>query len=132
MIRRVATLRSGVRFPAGVARFQSTIPNRRPAFKELFQTSTTKSLLLTILFGSLVTELIARRKKLESLHETHTSKMIILTDILQRLKDGEDIDLQKEFKLLNTTDDTDEQLEKLFSLIDEPVKEGDSSPSTFL
>lgn len=107
-------------------RHQSTIPQlrRRATFREMLGSPATKSLLLTVVFGSTVTELISRRNKLETLRENHKIKMGILGDIRTRLENGETIDLQKELHLASKVSDVDidvdEALNEFLRLADEP------------
>ncbi|EGV65637.1 hypothetical protein CANTEDRAFT_91948 [Yamadazyma tenuis ATCC 10573] len=110
-----------------VRHYSIAIPRRRATFTEVLRTPTTKSLFLTIVFGSCVTEVIARRKQLDTLRDSHHARMIILNDILARLQHGEHIDLQKELRLLSQVSDgmdfdVDEKLNQLFQMVEEPTK----------
>lgn len=116
----------------------STIPQvkKRPTFRQLLKTPTTKSLLLTILFGSTVTEMIARRRTLETLRENHATKMAMLLDVIERLKKGEQVDLQQELRLLNNLSEDDSNIEiewdeKLQQMLKDEISEP-PSPSESL
>lgn len=131
-------------FNRNFIRFQSSqssqsIPQirRRATFRDLLKSPTTKSLLLTVMFGSAVTEMIARRKKLENLRETHRVKTLLLQDIKDRLVKGEPVNLQQELKLLNNLSlepsdvdiEFDETLQEIFKM-DQEVSDEKKKKST--
>lgn len=100
----------------------------KPTFRTLLGTPIFKSIFLTLVFGSTVIDLMKSRKELASLVDVHKSKFTILEEIINKLENGENVNIQEDLKLANaltkykynTTSDIniDEELEKFLKLAD--------------
>lgn len=120
-------------------RFNSTVQVPRTTLgriRELFKSPTLKSVFLTFVFGTVVVETMKGRKELEQLELRYKAKFGILEEAIERLKQGDQIDISKELKLANTLtkgkynvvtdielDDELEEFLKVFEVKKEVTKE---------
>lgn len=107
------------------------IPKVKPrlGFKELLRQPAAKSLFLTGIFGTAVTQMISQRKRYESLIEDHNIKMVSLRDIAQKLQQGHQVNLQQELKLLENKGDTEIAID-VDDKLNELLLQLDKLPST--
>lgn len=114
-------------------RHLSTAPVKK-SYKELFNTSVLKSMFLMVCFGTVVVDVVKNRRELEMLEHGYQSKFNILEEVIEKLRNGDHVDLARELKLANSLTshnqdisdiEFDEQLEKFFKMADqvEEVKE---------
>lgn len=73
----------------------------RSTLRELLRLPILKSLLLTLVFGSILVDYMRRRKELEGLELMYKSKFSIYESLKQRIQNGEKVNLQQDFKLSN-------------------------------
>lgn len=83
-------------------RAYSIQPRKKPSFRELFATPVVKSILLTLLFGSMVVETTRNRKEIESLRAAYEAKFRILEDITAKIRARQPVDVAHELKIANT------------------------------
>lgn len=107
-------------------RLNSTYIRARPLFRDMLRTPLAKSVVLTVVFGTLIIELMKSRRELELLDQTYESKLDILLQIKQKLLNDQYVDVQAELKIANsltkykyntvTEIELDEQLENWLKL----------------
>jgi hypothetical protein len=87
-----------------------------------------------VCFGTVVVDVVKNRRELEMLEHGYQSKFNILEEVIEKLRNGDHVDLARELKLANSLTshnqdisdiEFDEQLEKFFKMADqvEEVKE---------
>ena len=74
----------------------------RPKFYSLLKTPTTKSLILALITTSIMVDLLKARRETEQLQKSYSTKFEILRGVIEKLKNGEPVDLAKELNLANT------------------------------
>ncbi|CAK7905815.1 hypothetical protein CAAN3_08S02718 [[Candida] anglica] len=119
--------RSSLRGPAIRQHVKSQIRNQS-TFRQIVKAPIFKSIFLTLLFGSVTIDLMRSRKNLEALESAYRSKIMIYEDLLEKLENGENVDISKELRLANSltknmynsvTDvEFDERLEKFVTEAD--------------
>ncbi|EGW32502.1 uncharacterized protein SPAPADRAFT_138015 [Spathaspora passalidarum NRRL Y-27907] len=125
------------RTTGNACRYQSTTASRyiraKPRAIDMFRTPTFKSIVLTLVFCSIVVDVTKTRKELEGLNNSYNSKFELLNDIIDKLNANQPIDLAKELKMANLLTkhkyksvvdiELDEQLEDMFKELQEEAEQ---------
>ncbi|RLV92975.1 hypothetical protein JA1_002757 [Spathaspora sp. JA1] len=128
-----------------IRRFQSTTASNyirsKPRIIDMFKTTSFKSLVLTLLFTSIVVDVTKTRKETEMLTNSYNSKFELLNDIIDKLNNNQSIELTKELKLANLLTkhkynsvvdiEIDQQLEDMFKEVEKEI-ESEEVKSKFL
>lgn len=67
----------------------------------LFNTPTTKAILLTVAFGSIAIDLGRRRSEFEAFQTSQAIKDNVLEQVIRKLQAGELVDIHRELKIAN-------------------------------
>lgn len=101
-------------------RAYSIQPRKKPRYSDLLATPVVKSILLTLLFGSMVVETTRNRKEIEALRAAYEAKFRILQDITAKIRAKQPVDVAHELKIANAitrnkyNSVTDVELDELF------------------
>ena len=74
---------------------------KRSTLRYLVKLPVLKSLMLTLMFGSILVDYMRRRKELEGLDLMYQSKFSIYESLKQKIQNGEKVNLQLDFRLSN-------------------------------
>lgn len=74
---------------------------KRSTLRDLVKLPVLKSLMLTLMFGSILVDYMRRRKELEGLDLMYQSKFSIYESLKQKIQNGEKVNLQQDFRLSN-------------------------------
>ncbi|KAK6463973.1 hypothetical protein DFJ63DRAFT_57319 [Scheffersomyces coipomensis] len=111
-----------------------TYIRRRPKFRDLMKAPVVKSIFLSLIFGTVMVDYMKTKKELELLTNTHKTKFSILENIIEKLKNGEHIDVGRELRIADkltrnkydrvTDIELDDQLDKFLKMAEstEPVE----------
>lgn len=108
----------------------SVQPRKKPILRDLISGPVFKSLVLTLVFGSVVVNATGSRKEMELLQAAYEAKFRILEDITRKVRNKEPVDVAQELKIANSitrhkynsvTDvELDEQFEAFLMMAEEP------------
>lgn len=135
------------RLAAKHSRSYSVQPRAKPTYRDLISAPVSKSLFLTLVFGSVVVDATRSRKEIEGLNAAYEAKFKILQEITRKVRNKEPVDVAQELRIANSitrhkynsvTDvELDEQFEEFLRMAEEPeevveVVKPRVSPSGFL
>lgn len=115
--------------------YSSVAPQRSPGIREMVSAPVFKTLLLTLLFGSVVVEYSRNKRELNTLQAAYESRFQVLREATAKIRRREPVDVAAELKLANSltrnrySSVKDVEMEQLFedflkyALDPEPAKE---------
>lgn len=122
--------------PLSIRRAYSIQPRKKPSYRDLLATPVLKSILLTLLFGSMVVETTRNRKETEALRSAYEAKFRILREVTSKIRNKEPVDVAQELRIANAitrnkyNSVTDVELDQQFEEFLQMAEEVDEEPET--